>query len=386
MSHYPIADGERAGDPRTSGRSRRARSDFVVFCIAILLAVATIVGATAARRPSLVTVEIAGTVDLLTNPGVQQEMRAHGYNVVTNGLGADQVLADVPLHGYQIAYVPNQVVGRAIQQKLTDLHLQNDAVVPARSRLVVATYRSLLPLLQEAGIARFAHGVWTFDIKAYVADVHKKYGGPLGWEDLPGNRNGGKFLDPGPILLNTTDPRDSELTDMFIAAASDALNHNHVVTDMPQVKSVLHYLLPCFQLQGSMPTGGNPEWADFLQGDSNAYPMALTYESLYVGLEEAHDPRITKDMVMMYVTPEMDVQETLIPLNPTGTTVSTLLATDPRIQQIAEQQLGFIPANTPSEDAFMQDMKVAHIAVAGLLQPATPPAYTFLQDLINGLP
>jgi hypothetical protein len=382
MSHYPMARAESGEGPNASGWFRRARGDTAIFCAMVLLAAAMVVGATAARRPSLVTVSIAGTVDLLTDPGVQRELRALGYNVETNGLGADQILAQVPLRGYQVAYVPNQVVGTAIEQKLSNLNLQSDAVVPARSRLVVATYQQLLPLLREAGIARREHGVWMFDINAYVTDVIKR-GGPLRWENLPGYRNDAEFPSPGPILLYTTDPRYSVLTDMFIAVAGYRLNGNSEVTDQAEVNSVVARLKPCFSQQGSMPTGGIPEWNDFLEGDINTDPMALTYESLYVSLEEAHNPSITKNMVMMYVSPEMDVQETLIPLDNTGTAVSDELATDPRIQQIAEEKLGFI---TTSPDDFQQDMAKAGITVAGELQTVNPPAYNILQDIVNGLP
>ncbi len=376
-----MAREECAQGPNTSGASRRARGDIAVFCAMVLLAAAMVVGATAARRPPLVMVSIAGTVDLLTDPGVQAELRALGYNVVTNGLGADQILAQVPLPGYQIAYVPNQVVGTAITQRISNLHKQNDAVVPASSRLVVATYRQLLPLLQEAGIARFEQGVWTFDINAYITDVIKR-GGPLRWEDLPGYRSGAEFPYPGPILLYTTDPRYSQLTDMFVAVASYRLNHNNVVTNQAEVNSVVARLRACFSQQGSMPTGGNPEWNDFLEDDIQNDPMALTYESLYVSDEEAHDPHITKNMVMMYLSPEMSVQETLIPLDNTGTTVSNEIADDPRIQQIAEAKLGFF---TTSQGEFQQAMRKAGITVAGELQLIHPPAYNLLQEIINGL-
>jgi hypothetical protein len=341
-----------------------------------------VAGATAAWRPSLMTVNVAGTVDLLTYPGVQQELRAHGFNVVTNGLGADQILARVPLRGYQMAYVPNQVVGTAIAQKFSDLHLQSDEIAPASSRLVVATYAELLPLLREAGIARFEQGVWMFDINAYVAALDAP-GGPLRWEGLPGNRNGAEFPDADPIVLPTTDPRYSMLADMFIAVASYPLNHNEEVTDQAGVNSVLTRLAPCFSQQGTMTTDAITLWNDFLAGYMQSNPMALTYESLYVGAEETHDSRVKHDMVMMYVTPEMNIQETLIPLDNTGTAVSDELATDPRIQQIAEQRLGFI---TTSPDGFQQDMKKAGITVAGGLPTVNPPTFAILQDFTNGLP
>jgi hypothetical protein len=173
------------------------------------------------------------------------------------------------------------------------------------------------------------------------------------------------------------------LADMLIAVASYPLNHDNEVTGQAAAHSVDARLAPCFSQQGSMPTDAVTEWNDFLEGDMASYPMALTYESLYVGAEEAHDPRVTHNMVMMYVSPEMDIQETLIPLDANGTTVSDELATDPRIQQIAEKQLGFI---TTSPDGFQQDMRKAGITVAGGLPAVNPPAFNILQDLTHGLP
>jgi hypothetical protein len=368
--------------PGASGWFRNARGDIAIFCVAVLFAAAAVAGATAARRPPLVTVTIAGSVDLLTDPGVQQELRALGYNIVPKGLGADEILARVPLPGYQMAYVPDQVVGQAIQKKLSNLHLQNDEVAPARSRLVVATYLELLPLLREAGIARFAQGAWMFDINAYIAAVDKR-GGPRRWEELRGYRNGARSPGPGPILLRTTDPLYSVLTQMFIAVASYSLNNDNVVTSQAEENMVARLLKPCFSLQGSMPTGGIPEWNDFLEGDMRSDPMSLTYESLFVGAQEAHDPHIRQNMVMMYVSPEMDVQEALIPFDNTGATVSHILATNQRIQRIAEDQLGFI---TTDPDSFKQDMAKFGITVAGGIQNVPTPAYPALQNIIHSLP
>ena len=235
----------------------------------------------------------------------------------------------------------------------------------------MATYRPLLTLLREAGIAREVNGAWMFDVNAYVSDVIKRRG-PLHWEDLRDYGNVAKVADfsgPGPILLYTSDPRHSQLTRMFVAAASYRLNRNNVVTNQAEVNSVVARLKPIFSQQGSILPGGDPEWNDFLEDDMNAYPMTLTYESLYVSLEEAHDPRITKDMVMMYVSPEISIQESLIPLDSTGTKVSDDIATDPRIQRIAEEKLGFITTNP---DNYQKAMAEARINVAGGLPVVNP--------------
>jgi hypothetical protein len=381
-AEMPHSSLTRTGHPGLPGWSRHARGDIAIFCVAVLFAVAAVIGATAARRPPLVTVTIAGTVDLLTDPGVQQELRAHGYGIKLKGLGADEILARVPLPGYQLAYVPDQVVGQAIQQKLSDLHLQNDEIAPARSRLVVATYTELLPLLEKAGIARQEQGVWMFDIKAYIDAVNNPKGS-LRWEGIPGNQHGEQFSDPGPVVLRTTDPQYSVLTNMFIAVASYSLNHDNVVSNQGEVNTVARLLKRSFLQQGSMPTGGIPEWNDFLQGDINSYPMTLTYESLFVGAQEAHDPHITPHMVMMYVNPEMDVQEALIPFDNTGAAVCHILATDQRIQRIAEDQLGFI---TTDADSFQRDMKRIGITVAGGIQTVPTPTYRTLRDIVHSLP
>lgn len=371
---------------KPGGWFHKSRDDFALFSAMVLLAAATVAAAATTKTPLLVTVKIAGTVDLLTDPGVQQELSGLGYNVTTDGLGADQVLAKAKpksysLNGYQMAYVPNQVAATAVEQELSDAERPSSASVLGRSRLVVATYRQLLPLLQEAGIARHQKdGVWTFDINAYATDLIK-HGGPLHWEDLRGYKGGADLPGPGPIVLSTTDPNSSVLTRMFIAAASYRLNDNSQVTTKAEVQSVAGRLKPCFTEQGNMETGGIPEWNDFLENEMNNHPMALTYESLYVGLAEAHDPRITKDMVMMYVSPELDIQDTLIPLDNTGTTVATDIATDPKIQQIAEK-LGFI---TTTPDRFQQKMRGKGIHVAGNLPTVNPPTYSTLQDIVNRL-
>jgi hypothetical protein len=382
MSHS-----SRAEHPGPSGWSRHARGDIAIFCVAVLFAVAVVFGATAARRPALVKVAIVGSVDLLTDPGILQELRAHGYDITVQGLGADEILARAPLPGYQLAYVPNQVVGQAIQRKLSNRHLQNDEVFPARSRLVVATYGKLARLLQKAGIARYVTqqgkpGIWMFDIKAYIDAVNNPKGA-LRWEGIPGNEHGEVFPNPGRVVLLTTDPRYSVLTVMFVAMASYALNSDSPVRNQAQVNTAARLLKPSFDQEGTTSPSGIPEWNYFLEDEINTYPMVLTYESLFVGAQETHDPHIKPGMVMMYTSPEMDVHESLIPFDSTGVTVCHILATDQRIQRIAESKLGFI---TTDADSFQNDMSRIGITVAGGIPTVGTPDYSILQDIVHSLP
>jgi hypothetical protein len=360
-------------------------TELAAFCLVCVLAVATVIGAAAARRTSMVTVRIAGSTALFQDPEVQQELRAHGWNVVVTGFGAKQLETDVPLKQYDIAFAASQNVAQSIAQELDSQGVANDAYIPFQSRMVVATYRSIAELLQKIGIAHLGPGgIWTFNIAAYLNAVQRG----IHWQDIPGNKTDSVYANTGRILLSTTDPRFSNEADELIELASYALDHSSAPTSQSAVKRELPLISKCFALQGYMPTGGNTLFSTYLHAGIGAMPLAFVYENHYVGQELADQmgnrKLIKPDMVAMYTDPDILVQNIMIPISRSGEQVSQLFVSDPRLQSLIEQKYGYMNANPGT---YQQDMAAHHIAVAGpLADMASAPSGAILQDFLRNIP
>jgi hypothetical protein len=390
---YPRKNGKHGKVSSDVRRPHRVWADFGVFCAAVTLAAATVIGAVAAKgRPAtrqspIVTVNIAGTVNLFQDTGIQRDLRAHGFAITSTGYGASQIAAPrFPLTRFGIEYLPTQVAAGPVLSALGAEGVPNDAYHPFQSRLAVASYLPIAELLERIGITRQVGGIWYFNVERYVDAVdHGIY-----WKNVPGNRNGRIYGNNGPVVLTTTDPRGSALAQLFVADASYALNGDKVVTKQASVQKEISELNPCFTLQAANLDmgGGNPEFTDtYLKDGMNAFPLVLTYEDKYVSDEladrHAQAKLIKPNMVLMYLTPDIEVGDTLIGVTTAGQEVSQLFG-DPRIQSIAENQYGFI---TTTQDAFEKAMAAQHITVAGpLTDLATPPDYSTLQSIIDHLP
>jgi hypothetical protein len=394
MVHSPPRHARRQEKTSPVRFFRRPLSDFAVFCMAVTLAVATIAGASAAKRPPaakqppLPTVQIAGTVNVLADPGVQQALRrALGVNITTNTLGSEQILARTPLSGYQADYLPTELSAQAVEQRLHSLNLPDEAVTPFTSRLAVATYLPIAQLLRQIGVATESpDGIWTFSLAAYVAAVNRH----VHWNDIKGNETGSVYPSDGPMWISTTDPRDSAIAQLFVADASYALNGDQLVTDQATAKRIAKQLSLCFSLQGNMQTDSNTEFADWIgAGNMDADPIILTYENQFVQ-DELIDERtgaglLAPGMVLMDVTPVAFDDDTLIATSATGTEVASAFADNPQIRAIAEDTYGFIPAGV-TPDEFAQAMASRHVAVAGnLTTDGQLPSAQIMTTLLAGL-
>jgi hypothetical protein len=354
--------------------------------VAVTLGVATVAGATAARRPAVVAapalknVRILGYLSLFSDPRVQQDLRASGWNVTSDNYGAPELVTHLPqaVSGYQIAYLPNQIEGRLVQDRLSSLGASNNSIAPYGSRLVVATYPPIAQLLRKHHLATMTPDgkTWLFNLQAYVTAVNQG----LSWAGITG---GQASQSSGPVLLNTTDPHTSALAQQFVALASYAVNGDRLVTDQATARRINRQLRPIFTEQGGMLTGATETFgAVSFNGGKYAAPLTLAYENQYLKPELAGGSR---QRVLMYLDPEAIAENTLVALGNAGSAVSQLLDSGP-ITEIAENEYGFITAAGVS--AFAAAMGRHGLTVPGpeLTTDSQYPLQSITYTLLAGLP
>jgi hypothetical protein len=391
------------------GYFRYLSSDIVVCGAALTLAVAAIAGASAARRPPVAVgparplplVQIVGSVDLLTDFGVRQELRKTlGLNVTATQLGAGEIISRSPFRRYKADYLPNQIETQRLQHKLAGLDLANETFPIFRSRLVVATYLPIANLLRALGVASsLRNGIGTLDLAKYVAMVNKG----VTWEQIPGNKNGKVYASDEPVTFATPDPQYSAISQLFATEAGYAVNGDRVITDTATARRISAELRATFTQQGGMTTGADTEFKTWVSaGDMYAAPgpAILTYENEFTA-DELKDKRdelqhkrtgsplsklIKPGMVLLYLTPEAFDVDTLIGVSTAGDAVGQAIEDDPAITSITEHEYAFIPPGTDPA-GYAAYMKTQDVTVAGELptMPDIPPD-NVIAALLKDLP
>src|SRR5208282_3028045 len=134
----------------------------------------------------------------------------------------------------------------------------------------------------------------------------------------------------------TTDPQCSNSGETFLAVASYVANNNSVVTDPGTALRVGRELAPVITEQGFMEYTNDTVFRRYLANGLYYTPMALIYESEFIG-EEITDPgAMNPDMVLMYPVPNVFSQHVLIPLagDSRGVAVGQLIASNPELQRL----------------------------------------------------
>jgi hypothetical protein len=345
------------------------------------LVLATILGAgllvvAIVTRPdppvTLVTVQAAvGSENLafFQDPEVRAEFARNGFDVAATGFGSND-LANIDLSRYDLVFPSSTVLA---QEFLAKQQYQLAQVVPYSTPIAVATWTSIAPLLRRIGVATERGGIWYFNIIAYLQIVRQ---GKV-WTQIDQNTT---YRNPNQIVLTTTDPLSSNSAEMFVAAASDALNKG-IVKDIGPIPEIADAIAPAFLAQGVMKETTDQIFNDYLTNGPNTVPMALIYESEFLGSQLAGGPaRLPAGALLMYPDTLVDADHTVLARDSHGTTIANLLKTDPRLEYLEANSYGF--HNTLG--SFQRDMKSHGIDVPAEF-PSPVPTRTVLGELINAI-
>ena len=238
--------------------------------------------------------------------------------------------------------------------------------------MVVATFKDVAQRLTKAGIAQEYAGWWTLDTQRYL-DLVRRH---VRWNQLPGN----VASNDNTLVFITSPGVTTSEGAMYASLASSVANNGAVVGSQAQVDEIVNDVSPLFLAQGPAQTSTAP-FNHYTEIGGLAPPMVWTNEARFVAHAAAHDGTIHPDSVLMYPTPGVVADYTLLPFTPTGSEAGKLLTADPMLQRLAGES-GFRTTKEPAALAAFARQNGVEVPVT--LPHAIPlPTYDNLQALVT---
>jgi hypothetical protein len=355
------------GEPVQSGTisQRRIQRAAVVLGAALVLVAATLVGAVSVRRPTmppvpLVTVRMAGSSLFFNDKIVQGELRKQGVALQDTSLGSRQIVDQFGLcRDYDVANTGSYDAGKNVEQRLRQDGCNAQDSSPFSSPMVVITYQPIVGLLEAINVVKRVGNLLIFDVKAYlsVVDANER------WSDIQGNHS---YPSHNRILLRTTDPEYSNSGGMFAAIASSAQLDDDPVANVQPSDPYLAVVRKCFAEQGALPTHTLDLLRQFLTDGMGRSPMAMVYEKDYINTKLDGPDSVPQGVVLMYPSPTVVTDETMVWWSDAGRRLVDLLDTDPVLIGL-EERAGYRTVHANAR--FMRDMAAKGISVTDLDSP-----------------
>jgi hypothetical protein len=242
--------------------------------------------------------------------------------------------------------------------------------------MAVASFEPIVRLLEGAGVvSQRDDGSYAFDMAAYLELVEER----VRWTDLPGNADGEVYPADREVLVTSTDVRRSNSAAMYLAIASYVANDGRVVTDQAEEDAVFDVLRRIFLDQGFSESSSEGPFQDYLTLGLGRAPLVLAYESQFLQRQVSGDGSITDDMVLLYPSPSVLSQHTLLSFTEPGDAVGDLLSTDPELQRLLAEY-GF---RVPDRSVFAAALEDRGVEVPpDIVDTVDTPSYEVLERMI----
>ena len=343
-----------------------------ILAVGVLAAIVTSVLKRVQTTPSLTVVRgVIGSEKqaFFQDPDVIAVFRNNGLQVQVDTAGSRQIATSVDLSKYDFAFPAGVPAAEKIR---LDRHART-SYSPFYTPMAIATFRPIVNLLIAAGVAHDNGGGYiSLDMKAYLALVAKN----TRWSDLPNNTT---YVTGKSILITSTDIRTSNSAAMYLSIASYVGNGNNVVQDQTQAAAVLPAVAPVFLRQGFTASSSEEPFGDYLSIGIGKTPMVMIYEAQFLARAAARDGSITKDMVLMYPSPDVLSKHTVVPLTAAGDRAGQLLLNDARLQALATKY-GF---RTSDPAAFNRFVSSHGLTTPSLVDIVEPPTFDNLEAMIT---
>jgi hypothetical protein len=316
-----------ATEPETPGKPGgwwRAKGsvEIIVFAALSLLLAGGVAGVRLREPTLLTTVQIAvgsEDMDFFRDPQAVAEFADNGLTVLTVPMGSRQMVVNAEMLSrarYDVLFPSSEDFALEIEQKLNPPYGNQQ---PFSTPLAVFTWRGLLSQLKAEQIVD-PSGT-EFNLGQYIKDTSSG-----------GNR----------VLLDMSNPADSDSGAMFLAAASYMLNKGIVQSTTKAVALAMEIRAVVGPLGGTENTTSHV-FSEYLEGES-AEPLALGYQSEF--LEAQRAGKLPAGAVMLQLDPSIICVHTIVPLDEPGLKFATLLDTDPALQSLAAQKYGFVDSSS----------------------------------------
>ena len=348
----------------------------VVLIVGVGIGIATSVHAGgSAPSPTNQVVTLQGLIGsekapFFADQRVKDALLKGGFIVNVQTAGSRQI-AQADLSKQDFAFPAGIPAGSKIKAD----HAGSTAYQPFYTPMAIATWKPIVTLLIEAGVAHQRAGYVALDMDAFVKLAQKG----TRWTDLPGNT---VYQVNKSILITSTDPRTSNSAAMYLSLASYCANADNIVQSDADVSTVMPIVSPLFLKQGFVESSSEEPFNDYLVQGMGKSPMVMIYESQFVARAAANDGSVTSDMTLMYPEPTIYSKHTFVALNDNARRLGDFLTNDPGMRQLATD-FGFRTIDTTGFNDFV---KAHNLSVPDtFVNVIDPPTYETLEKMITNL-
>ena len=358
---------------------KRVLGPLLAAAVALGVAAAVYVSATRKSAEQVASQAAAAVTDIKGMIGSEKEsffldprvasilLERHHLRVKVEKVGSREI-AVRDFKGYDFGFPAGAPAAIALQKKSKARQVYPTFFTP----IAVASWRSLLPVLQGESIVKQADGAY------YISDMKRLQGliqSGARWRDL---KNNTVYATGKSILISTTDVRKSNSAAMYLALASYIANDNNVVDDQRQMSAVLPLVTPLFLRQGLQESSSAGPFEDYTTMGIGKAPLVLIYESQFLEYQSRR-PEPNPDMVLLYPQPTTYTKHIVVPFTEAGHRLGNALATDTQLQNLAAQY-GYRTAAPEHFTGFLAEKKLSAPAV--LIDVIDPPSFEMLERMI----
>ncbi|WP_212761805.1 three-helix bundle dimerization domain-containing protein [Nocardia uniformis] len=302
------------------------------------------------------------------DPRVVAALDGHGLQVVVDPAGSRQIATSVDLTRYDFAFPSSAAAAERIQRQSG----VSGKYTPFSSPMAIATFQPIVDLLVAAGVVT-PGPTPILDMGKYLDMVERG----TQWDELPDNS---VYPVRKHVLISTTDPRTSNSAAMYLSVAAHVANENSIVRGTAAENHALSRVSRLFTRQGYTENSSDGPFQEYLATGMGTTPLVWIYESQFV--DAAVHGQLRPDMVLLYPSPTVMSQHTVVPLNGDGDRLGAVLSTDPELQQLAAEY-GF---RTTDPARFTQIADEYRVPVTPqLIDVVDMPSYETLERLLDGV-
>ncbi|MGW1639564.1 hypothetical protein [Streptomyces lavendulae] len=277
--------------------------------------------------------------EFFRDPDVTKALAAKGYTVKTETSGS-WAMDQLDLKEYDFAFPSSSEPAQEIEAAAGVKGAQTTK--PFFSPLVVIARANAAKVLADNGLVRTSgKNSGTLLMGPYLKAAEED----RNWQQLTGAN---AFTElAGRVFIKTTDPATSNSGALFIAATSNVANSGTVVSDDAGIARTAPLLRKLISVQGALEPSTDDPFRAFISGSGE--PLILAYESQVASLLiQKQATGEAADMVVLYPDTTVNSPHTFVPISEKAKELGTLLATDPKLRELAVRH-GFRPQEGVAE-------------------------------------
>ncbi|MEV0412138.1 substrate-binding domain-containing protein [Streptomyces sp. NPDC050448] len=336
--------------------------------LAVLLLGGVVVVALAGGEepPTTATKTVKGVIgseksEYFRDPDVVKALADKGYTVKTETSGS-WAMDQLALKEFDFAFPSSSEPATEIEAAAGVKGAQTTR--PFFSPLVVVARANAAKVLADNNLAKMTgKNSGTLLMGPYLKAAEEK----RSWQQLSGSAAFAELT--GTVFIKTTDPATSNSGALFLAATSNVANGNNVVSDQAGIDRTAPLMQKLISVQGALEPSTDDPFRAFISGSGE--PLILAYESQVASLLQ--QKQAPGDMVVLYPDTTVNSPHTFVPISENAKELGSLLATDPKLRELAVRH-GFRPQNGVPEFTAATAAHAAYLnpELTGIRQVSAP--------------